>query len=104
MISLIGAIVGALVLTYLAAIFIEWALIARILSTPAVGIAVSSMIGTIAVILLRGWVYSLGGPYSLPPDALLYVLAGSVIGVGRMILRRRSDLAEDDDSLRETFQ
>lgn len=105
MLSLLGAIVMALILTYLAAIVVEWAVIARVLDTPAVGIAVSSVLGTLAVILVRGWLASRGGPFIMPPDALMYGLAGCIIGLGRMILRWRSDLAvaAADDPASETF-
>ena len=97
-------ILVALIWTYLASILVEWAVIARIFNTPAVGIAVSSLIGTAAVILLRSWIASQGAPLELPPDTLLYVLAGAVIGTGRMILRHRSDLAAAQDPIDETFR
>lgn len=97
MATLIGGIFSC-ILVYLLSILIEWLIAKRLFDTPAVGIAVSG----IAATLLLTLAYVLGNA-DPGEGAILYVAAGVIVTVGRLLLRRRADARGDSESLEETF-
>jgi hypothetical protein len=88
---LLGQFVGGLIIIYLLSVFVEWALVKRILDTPTVGIVVSTLAATVLAIILYGFGNADGGPWTPMPGAMIYIVSGAVVTVGRLLSRRRYD-------------
>jgi heme A synthase len=104
MAAFLGYVTGGVIIIYLLSLLIEWALMKRILESPAQGIPASVAAAVVLAVILYGFGNANDGSWNPLPGGLGYVAGGVIVWLARMVAWRRRESRNSGDDLAETFE